>query len=46
MFIYFLALSPACYMRPMCRWGEFSCVILEPPRGFYTLMHVFVLYYS
>ena len=21
MFIYFLALSPACYMRPMCRWG-------------------------
>lgn len=28
MFIYFLALSPACYMRPMCRWEGFSDVIL------------------
>lgn len=44
MFIYFLALSPACYMRPMCRWEEFSCVILEPPHGFCTFMHIFVLY--
>ena len=44
MFIYFLALSPACYMRPMCRWEEFSCVILEPSRRFCTFMHIFVLY--
>ena len=29
MFIYFLASSPACYMRPMCRWEEFSFVILS-----------------
>ena len=28
MFIYFRALSPACYMRPMCRWEGFSDVIL------------------
>ncbi len=29
MFIYFHALSPACYMRPMCRWEGFSDVILS-----------------
>lgn len=29
MFIYFRALSPACYMRPMCRWEGFSDVILS-----------------
>ena len=29
MFIYFLALSPACYMRPMCRWEGFSDLILS-----------------
>lgn len=28
MFIYFLALSPACYMHPICRWEGFSDVIL------------------
>lgn len=28
MFIYFRALSPVCYMRPMCRWEGFSDVIL------------------
>ena len=46
MFIYFLALYPACYMRPVRRWEEFSFVIFEPPRRFCTLMHVFVLYCS
>lgn len=46
MFIYFLAPSPTCYMRPMRRWEEFSFVIFEPPRRFCTLMHVFVLYCS
>ena len=46
MFIYFLALSPACYMRPVRRWEEFSFVIFEPPRRFCILMHVFVLYCS
>lgn len=44
MFIYFLALPPACYMRPMCRWEEFSCAILEPPRRFCTFMHI--LFYT
>ena len=29
MFIYFLTLSPACYMHPMCRWEGFSDVILD-----------------
>lgn len=29
MFIYFRALSPACYMRPMCRREGFSDVILS-----------------
>ena len=24
MFIYFLTLSPACYMHPMCRWEGVS----------------------
>lgn len=28
MFIYFLASSRVCYMRPMCRWEGFSDVIL------------------
>lgn len=50
MFIDFLALSPTCYMRPMCRWvcrwEEFSCVILESSRIFCTFMHIFVLYCS
>lgn len=46
MFIYFLALSPTCYMRPMRRWEEFSCVILESSRRFCTFMHIFVLYCS
>ena len=46
MFIYFLALYPACYMHPMCRWEEFSFVIFEPPHKFCTLMHIFVLYCS
>ena len=30
MFIYFLALSPACYMRPMCMLKKFFDVILVP----------------
>ena len=46
MFIYFLASSRVCYMRPMCRWEEFSFVIFEPPHRFCILMHVFVLYCS
>lgn len=29
MFIYFRALSPVCYMRPMCRWEGFSDLILS-----------------
>ncbi len=29
MFIYFRALSPVCYMRPMCRWEGFSGIILS-----------------
>lgn len=29
MFIYFIALSPACYMRPTCKWEGVSDVILS-----------------
>ena len=29
MFIYFRAVSPVCYMRPMCRWEGFSDLILS-----------------
>lgn len=29
MFIYFHALSPACYMHPTCRWEGFFDVILS-----------------
>ncbi len=46
MFIYFLALSPACYMRPMCRWEEFSDVILCPIQRILYLDAYFVLYCS
>ena len=28
MFIYFLALSRVCYMRPMCRWEGFLTLFL------------------
>ena len=46
MFIYFLTLSPACYMHPMCRWEGFSDVTLRPSIRFCILMHIFVLYCS
>lgn len=46
MFIYFLVLSRVCYMRPMCRWEEFSFAILRPSIRFCILMHIFVLYCS
>lgn len=39
MFIYFLALSPACYMHPICRWEGFLTLFWAPPRRFCTLMH-------
>ena len=46
MFIYFLASSLACYMRPMCRWEEFSDVILWPIQRILHLNACFVLYCS
>lgn len=46
MFIYFRALSPACYMHPMCMWEKFSDATLRPSIRFCILMHIFVLYCS
>ena len=37
MFIYFLALSPACYMHPICRWEGFLTLFWAPPHKFLHL---------